>query len=323
MLKKSDNLGQASEKHILSTTAAVAVISCIICALWGSAPTFIKIGYESFNINSDATMDILLFAGIRFALAGLMVIAFYSIMTKEFIHPDRKSWKSVVLLSLSQTVVQYFFFYIGVAHASGTKASILSGSSSVLSVLVTCLIFRQEKLTGKKIIGCIIGFIGIIMVNLHGSTDAMTMDMSLIGEGFVLLSGLSSAVNSSLVRRFSQNASPVMLSGWQFFVGGLTLCAVALAGGGQISTVSGKGIIVIIYLSFVSAVAYTLRSMLLKYNPVSKVTIFNFLTPVFGVIIASAFLGERDAFTLTTFMAMLLICLSIGVVNYAQKGGHK
>lgn len=323
MLKKSANIGQAGEKHILSTTAAVAVISCFICALWGSAPTFIKMGYELFKIGSEETMNIMLFAGIRFALAGAMVIIFYSIITGEFIHPGRESITSVIALCLSQTVVQYFFLYIGVAHASGTKTSILSGSSSVISVLMTCLLFRQEKLTGNKLIGCIIGFIGIIMVNLHGSTEAMTLDMSLTGEGFVLLASVSGAVSSSLIRKFSQKANPVMLSGWQFFVGGLTLSIIALIGGGRLSGFSLKAIIILLYLGFVSAVAYTLRSMLLKYNPVSKVTVYNFLIPVFGVIMAAVFLGERDAFTLTTFSAMLLICLSIAIVNHTKKGGHK
>ena len=308
-----------NKKHPMSTFAAVAGISCIICALWGSAPTFIKMGYEFFNISSKNTMDILLFAGIRFAIAGLMVIIFYSFVNREFIHPEKGSWKAVIALSLSQTVVQYIFLYLGVANASGTKTSILSGSSSVLSVLMTCLVFRQEKLTGNKLIGSIIGIIGIIMVNLNGSADEFTLDMSLTGEGFVLLAGVSGAVSSSLIRKFSQGQNPVMLSGWQFFVGGTGLSLIALVCGGSLDGFTFRGVGILVYLGMVSAVAYTLRSVLLKYNPVSKVTVYNFLIPVFGVIMAAVFLGERDAFNIITFAAMVLICISIGIVNYTKK----
>ena len=311
-----------NKKHPLTTMPAVVGISCLICGLWGSAPIFIKIGYGLFNISNDHPMDILLFAGMRFAIAGLMVIIFYSIVSREFIHPHRTSWKAVATLGLSQTVVQYIFYYIGVANASGTKAAILSGSSSVISVLVTCLVFRQEKLTGNKLIGCLLGILGIITVNLHGSTEAMSLDMSLTGEGFILLSGISGAVSASLIHKFSQGENPVMLSGWQFFLGGCTLMVIALLGGGRIESVTGHAIAVLIYLGFVSAVAYTLRSVLLKYNPVSKVTVYNFLIPVFGVILASVLLGEKDSFTWVTFGAMLLICLSIGIVNHT-KGAEK
>ena len=312
-----------NKKHILSTTAAVAGLSMIICALWGSAPTFIKKGYASFDISSDHTMDILLFAGLRFAIAGLMVIVFYSILNKEFIHPKKGSWRAVITLSLSQTVVQYIFLYIGVANASGTKTSILSGSSSIINVLMACLVFRQEKLTGNKLIGSIIGIIGIIMVNLQGNTEAMSLDMSLTGEGFVLLAGVSGAVSSSLIHKFSQGENPVMLSGWQFFTGGSSLSVIAFVCGGRLGQVSGTGVAILVYLGLVSAVAYTLRSILLKYNPVSKVTVYNFLIPVFGVIMAAVFLGERDGFNLMTFGAMLLICLSIGIVNHTKKGAHR
>lgn len=97
---------------------------------------------------------------------------------------------------------------------------------------------------------------------------------------------------------------------------------IALLGGGRIESVTGHAIAVLIYLGFVSAVAYTLRSVLLKYNPVSKVTVYNFLIPVFGVILASVLLGEKDSFTWVTFGAMLLICLSIGIVNHT-KGAEK
>ncbi len=58
----------------MSKTATLVSLATLSCALWGSAPSCIKLGYEYFQISAGATMNIILFAGIRFTLAGLMVI---------------------------------------------------------------------------------------------------------------------------------------------------------------------------------------------------------------------------------------------------------
>lgn len=308
-----------NKEHFLSCKTGVLILSLISCGLWGSAPTCIKLGYEFFQIGSADTMNIMLFAGMRFSLAGLMVILYFNITNKKFIVPGKQSWRAIIPLSLSQTAVQYFFYYIGVANSTGVKSSILSGSSSVISVLVACFIFRQEKLTSNKAIGCITGIIGIVLVNLQGSADAFSLEMSLTGEGFVLLSSVSGAVSAVLIRKFSQDENPVMLSGWQFFTGGLMLCAVSLMCGGRLDNPCIEGFVILTHLAMVSAVAYTLRSILLKYNNVSTVTVYNFLIPIFGVVLAAVLLGEKESFTWMTFGAMLLICMSIGIVNRSNK----
>lgn len=48
-----------------------------------------------------------------------------------------------------------YLFYIGLAHNSGVKASIINGSNTFFVILVSALIFRQEKLDLKKVLGCI------------------------------------------------------------------------------------------------------------------------------------------------------------------------
>ena len=69
-------------------------------------------------------------------------------------------------------------------------------------------------------------------------------------------------------------------------------------------------------MALISAVAYSVWGILLKYNPVSRVTIFNFLTPLFGVLLSAIFLGEVDqALQLNKLLALILVCVGIYVVN--------
>ena len=72
------------------------------------------------------------------------------------------------------------------------------------------------------------------------------------------------------------------------------------------------------YLATLSAVAYSLWGILLKYNPVSKVAVFGFMNPVFGVILSAIFLKENDALGLTSLISLILVCIGIYTVNITK-----
>ena len=78
--------------------------------LWGSAFPAVKKGFHLFDIPSSDIGSQLLFAGIRFATAGIMVIIITSIISKKFLYPKKKSVGKVFIISLFQTVIQYFFY---------------------------------------------------------------------------------------------------------------------------------------------------------------------------------------------------------------------
>lgn len=72
-------------------------------------------------------------------------------------------------------------FYIGLAHTAGTKASIIVGANVFIAILTASLIFRQEKLTGEKILGCLVGFAGVVLINM--TPGGISMHVSFMGEG--------------------------------------------------------------------------------------------------------------------------------------------
>ena len=305
-------------EKLMTKNITVIVLAAICCALWGSAPSCIKVGYNLFQIDASATMDILLFAGLRFTLAGILVVLGYSLIRREPVLPRKTSWKAILILALFQTTQQYLMFYIGTAHASGVKVSILSGMNTCFSVVIACLIFRQEKLTMNKLIGCLAGFAGIVVINLQGNLNSLSFDMTIIGEGFVLFAALSSSVSAVLIRRFSQKDDAVMLSGYQFVSGGLVLVLIAVAGGGQLPRVTTAGMLLLLYLAFLSAVAYSLWSLLLQYNPVSKVLVYHPLMPIFGVILSAIILKEGGSFSWNTLLSLILVCFGIWLINFSK-----
>ena len=307
-----------TERPLLTRTWCVALLAMVSCGLWGSAIPCIKIGYELLGIASADVPSELLFAGLRFMLAGIIAIAAASVAEQCFICVKPSSAGMVVRLSLAQTIVQYAFFYIGVSHASGVKGTIVNASSTFLTILVATLIFRQERLTGRKLVGCLVGFAGVILVNLTGDLGGA---MSVTGEGFILIASLSYAVSSSLIRVYSQHENPVALSGYQFLLGGTVLAAAGFALGGRFAQVTPAGLGMLFYLACVSGIAYSLWSILLKHNPTSRVAIFGFMNPIFGVVLSSVLLGEEGALPwLQTLVALALITAGIIIVNRTPVG---
>lgn len=312
-----------NRKELFMTKTVVVWFGAMICCfLWGSAYPCIKIGYRMLGIGADAVADQILFAGVRFTLAGILVVLFGSIGSRRLLFPKRENWGRVFRLCLLQTVGQYILFYVGLAHTTGVKASIIDGLSVFAAVLLAALVFHQEKLTAQKIAGCVVGFAGVALINLTGS--GIDMNMSFLGEGFIFLSALAYAGSSVYIKQCAGKENPVTLSGWQFFMGGIILTLGGLVAGGRLGGFDVPALLMLFYMACISAVAYTLWSVLLKYNPVSRVAVFGFMNPVFGVILSAWFLGEGEqASGVKSIVALILVCIGIIMVNYAQKSGSK
>lgn len=309
---------KAGAEKLLKKPMIIWLAAMVCCALWGSAFPFIKIGYALFEIDSGDTASQILFAGMRFTLAGILVIVFGSVLSKKFLLPKRENIHRVCLLSLFQTILQYLFFYIGLANTSGTKGSVINSTSTFFAVIISCLIMKQERLSLQKITGCVIGFAGAVIINL--SDGSVNGEITFLGEGLILLSSLSYAVSSSLIKRFSEKENTVTLSGYQFILGGIVMIFCALLFGGRITQISVKSMALLLYLGFLSAAAYTLWGILLKYNDVSRVAVFGFMTPVFGCIFSSLFLGENLADSiLKTILSLILVSFGIIIINKKQR----
>lgn len=309
-----DKQNSVKSDKFFTKTFVVWVGALICCLLWGSAFPSIKTGYSLFQIPSSQISSQILFAGIRFFLAGILTIVIGSLTKRKFLYPKKQSWVKVLKLSTFQTIGQYIFFYIGLAFTTGVRGSIVEGTNVFVSIFIASLIFHQEKLTNRKLIGTLIGFSGVVLINLSGN--------SLGGEGLLWLGDLlvfastfCYGISSVLLKRYSVVEDPVMMSGYQFLIGGFIMTIIGLIGGGTLPVVTGQGIALLIYLGFVSAVAYSLWGILLKYNPISKVSVFGFMNPVFGVILSAIFLKEGSVLNLISLVALILTATGIFIVN--------
>lgn len=300
-------------EKFFSKTYIVCICAIICCLLWGSAFPCVKIGYKLFEIDQSSVPSLMLFAGTRFSLAGIFVIIFGSVSKRRFLAPKPKNLWRVLIVCLFQTVLQYTFFYIGLANTAGVKASVLNGLGVFFTIIAACFLFRTEKFNLIKLAGCALGFGGVVLINLGGD---FSFEFSLLGEGFIIFSGLSAAVAAGFVKIFSKKEDTAALCGYQFFIGGIILVVIGLSFGGRITHIDVGAAAMLVYLAFLSACAFTLQGFLLKYNPVSKVAVFKSTNPLFGAVFSALVLGESEQLlSWFTLIALLLVCLGIFIIN--------
>lgn len=302
----------ALKPSLYQTRSGVFALATLCCILWGSAYPAIKNGYALLHIAPSDIASQMLFAGWRFALAGAILLMVATAMKKQILALSRRQMGQVALLGLTQTAIQYVFFYIGLAHASGVKSSIMNATGVFFSVVLAHFIYANDRLSARKLLGCAVGFLGVVVVNLGGG--ALGFDFSLLGEGFVIIAAFVLAAASIYGKHLSASMDPMVMTGWQLLVGGLILTGVGMAGGGRLEGFNPQSGALLLYMALLSSVAFAVWSLLLKHNPVGMIAAFNFLVPVFGVALSAIFLGE-SLLRWSYLAALALVCGGIWLVT--------
>ena len=140
----------------------------------------------------------------------------------------RTSFTKIVLLSMFQTVFQYAFLYIALSELSGSVSSVLNQLGSFLLALLLPLADRNERMSAGKIAGCLLGFSGLVLINLNG----FHLEFS-PGTAAIIISSCSAAIGYILSHRLSESLDPVTSTGCQQLLGGVILTLSGLLSGGQ------------------------------------------------------------------------------------------
>ena len=290
----------------------IVLLATLCCILWGSAYPAIKGGYALFDIAENDIASKLIFAGYRFALAGIIVLLVQIMSNKKIFVLNRKQIGQVTLFGVFQTTLQYIFFYIGLSYTTGIRSSIINGTGAFFSILLAHFIYKNDRLNANKIVGCIVGFIGIIIVNLNGQ-DFFATSFSIKGEGFVMLAAFILSASSIYGKSITQNQDASIVTGYQLLIGGLVLLILGYLSGGKLVGFTLKSTSLLIYMALLSSVAFAVWTQLLKYNKVGIISVFNFLIPIFGSLLSAIFLGE-NIFDIRIFISLIFVCFGIYLV---------
>jgi drug/metabolite transporter (DMT)-like permease len=301
---------------VFSRRNVVFALATFCCLLWGSAYPAIKNGYAAFSIAASDIPAKMVFAGWRFLGAGLILLVLARLTGRAIWQLSRKNWGELALLGFTQTAVQYVFFYVGLAYTTGVKGSIMNGTAVFFGVLLGHFLYKNDRLNPAKIAGCLIGFAGVVVVNF--THDLLNFDFTLLGEGFVVIAALILSIGMVYGKKISQHMDSTVMTAWQLTLGGAILLAAGYPLGGHLGAITVTGSLLLLYLCLLSSAAFALWSLLLKYNRVGMISVFNFLVPIFGAALSALFLGET-IMEWKNVVALVLVCSGIWLVAFERK----
>ena len=301
---------EQTRTSIFQRPAWVTVFALTAAIAWGWAFPLIKVGFNAFGITTDMTGSKMLFAGIRFAAAGLIILSVARSSGRSFKTTATKDWWFILAFALMNTTLHYLFFYIGMSHSEGSRAAILNSLSTFLVVLLACACFKSDKLTSRKILGCTIGFGGILTLNLGGAESGL---FTWLGDGMIIINAICSAFSGLMTRGLSRRVDVFVGTGYSLSIGGMLLIIPGLVFGGTLPHVNVLGIVCLLLLIAISAIGFALYNKLLSCNPVGKVAIYNSLIPIVGAVTSCLCLGET--FHLKYALAGGLAALGIYIIN--------
>ena len=285
------------------------VLSLLVMTLWGSLYPVVKLGYRAFGINGKVVPDILMFAGMRFAVSGL-VVSLLSVAKKEKIAaPKAKSIGLIVLMGIFAVTLHYACTYMALTTTDSSKTALIKQLGTLIYVCFAFLFFKDERFSVLKIVGALIGFCGIVAINYTAGGIRFTL-----GDLIVIAASFCTVTANIINKQCLKGCSPYWTTGISQLCGGVILLVAAFAMGGTPLRFNGTAALVFGYICIATISSYTLWYYILKNNALSKMFIIKFAEPLMACVFGAILLGE-NIFRLQYLVAFLLISTGIILGN--------
>jgi len=287
-------------------------LGAILCALlWGSAFPAIKLTYE--RLGDVGLKHYIAFAGMRFILAGLMVLF--------FIKNKKQSWLkspkfSLLQVALFQVVLQYIFFYIGLEMTSGVLCAILVATGSFWWMLLAPWVDKKTVVLPFQWFILLLGFAGVVVCVMRN--DGASSE-PLLGGACIMFATLCGVFASLKVKPLNETLSVPFISGVSLFVGGVALSVMVpnefLY---LIQNMDAWLMSMTIYLALVSALAFSLWYWLITKFEVVKLSVYRMLIPICGAFESLLFL-DNEVIDLQLITGALMVLSSIFILEKYKK----
>lgn len=286
------------------------ILAILACVLWSTAFVTIKLGYQYMNAPFT-------FAGLRFMLAGLILIPF--VYSKKYFLEIKKNYRLIFLLAILQTFISYAIFYFALSFVGGAVAAITIGSGPVVVATMSHFMMENERMVRKKFISLLMGVVGIILIVI--STKPMTALglKETLGVLLLLLNSIIMGFLNIKIAKYKKSINPIILNSNQMFLGGLCLFIMGnIVEGRQNYILNINFYLALIWLAIVSALGFSIWFYLLakKEVKVSELNMWKFVIPLLGAVLSWAIMPNESA-NGYSILGMLLI--SISFIYYYKK----
>lgn len=278
-----------------------------VMLLWGSLFPMVKLGFNAYNLTS--TGDIMLFAGVRFVICGVVISLYAFVKDKHSYVVAKKSLFPILMVGVFAIILHYSFTYAALTMTDSSKTAILKQIGALFYVCFSFLFFKDDKLNVRKFFGAILGFAGIVAINSNVKGVSFNM-----GDVFIIAASFCTVFSNVISKNVYKTADPVTTVGISQVFGGIFLVVIgAFLGGGMDFKFNAEALI-LIYICIASSLSYCIWNIILEKGELSKLLIIKFAEPLFACVFGAIILGE-NIFKIQYLLAFLLIAGGIYISN--------
>ena len=278
----------------------------LLVLIWSSTWVAIKIGLED--------CPPLLGAGVRFALAGLVLLAIAAVQRR----PLRTDWLLAAVLALAPFAFAYGLVYWGEQYVPSGLAAVLFGILPLYTALLGTVLLPDEPLRAPLLAGVLIGIGGLSLAFLE-SVELGAAEKAALGATALALAPLGAALGSISQKRRAGRLDAVVLNGWAMLVGGLLLLplsAVTEDWGEFVWSAESVGSIAYLAL-FGSAIAFVTLTVLLRQISAMGISFLAMLLP-FGALLFGAALYD-ESITARAVLGAVLVATGLGIAQWSRR----
>jgi drug/metabolite transporter (DMT)-like permease len=277
-----------------------------ICVIWGTTYLGIAVTLETMPPGAMSAM--------RWLIAAAILMIHLRLRGEPLPPPSR--WGGIVLMGF----LLLFVGNGGVAYAElwvpSGLAAVMVATAPFWMVGVEAAVGSGERLGGRKVIGLLTGFLGIVVL-VWPELGVRSADSRrfLLGVAVLQIASLGWSVGSAYSRRFARTDHVLGTTALQMFAGGVFLAGLGFARGewSQVAF-NGRTLTALLYLATVGAVGgFVAYTYALRHLPVSLVSLYAYINPIIAVALGVLFLGEP--FTLRIALAAGLVLVGVGIVR--------
>lgn len=278
----------------------------LLVLIWSSTWVAIKIGLED--------CPPLLGAGVRFAAAGLVLLAIAAVQRR----PLRTDWVLAAVLALAPFAFAYGLVYWGEQYVPSGLAAVLFGILPLYTALLGTVLLPDEPLRLPLLVGVLIGIGGLSLAFLE-SVELGSAEKAALGASALALAPLGAALGSISQKRRAGRLDAVVLNGWAMLVGGLLLLPLsALSEDWSDFAWTAESVGSIAYLAlFGSAIAFVTLTVLLRHISAMGISFLAMLLP-FGALLFGAALYD-ESITVRAVAGAALVATGLGIAQWSRR----
>jgi drug/metabolite transporter (DMT)-like permease len=277
----------------------------LICLIWGSTWMVIRVGLDSLTPVFSA--------GLRFIMAGVVLFLFIKLKGLK-LQVDKVSVFLYIILGIFSFGTSYGLVYWGEKYIPSSLSSILFATYPLFTAIFANFLIKDEKLSTDKILGIIIGFIGIVVI-FSNELD-FSLSYNLLGMLAVIISAITQGLITVTMKKYGHHLNPLTMNLIPMLIAGIMMTAYGIATEDISSNVfDWKAILSVSYLAvFGSIITFTTYYWLLQRINAVLLSLNSFITPIIAIILGYLFLGE--VLSINHLTGTILVLMGILFANF-------